>query len=390
MPMSDDDSSDNSDNNEEDEEIGNHRGHEGPAADRRARVLNSPLYEGSTQTVRHGIEKYLKIFTTKMQSKSSLTVTLQATKSLLPIPNGLPDSYSKVRSLLADELLTVEKIHVCINDCILFRGQYSRLISCPMCGEARYKAEDALNRRYPRRTYTYACLQRSLELLFGSANIAQVMQSAGGATFGEIPTSLTDIIDTQSWREWTADSIDDVDEPSTKVILALNTDGVNPYHSQGIQYSLWPIILCFLNLPKQHRNKSYAVLLTGIVPSRNPRHDGGSLEPNLNIYSHLLVDELLRLSSTYIYSAYANAPITVKVRLLVFMMDFQGYAKFFNMSGANSYYACNVCNMRSTRKERNGRHKMVMLGHNSDDVATRDFAEEVCNNLSTHILCKAS
>lgn len=312
------------------------------------------------------------MFVEKKQSKSSLSYAMETTKSLLPSPNAMPVSYDHVRNLLSDELIMLEKIHVCVNDCIMYRQQNVDLARCPICGEKRYKAVDSLGRLYPRRIYNYAPLEQSLKFMFGCANIAQVMQTAGGATVS--PNLMTDISESDKWAEWTSPEGD-----ATKVILGLNTDGVNPFHSQGIQYSLWPIILCVFNLPKHVRNKSYAILLTGIVPSRKPRQHGGNLEPNLQIYTNLLVDDLLQLASTEIYSAYSEAPITVKVRLLVFMMDFQGYAKFFQMSGANSYFPCNICMIRSTRKaDRDGSsHKMVILGHDVNATPTRNFAEEV-------------
>lgn len=267
---------------------------------------------------------------------------------------------------------------------VLFQQALTKSESCPICGEQRFKSKDALEWRYPRRTFSYSSLKQSLELLFNCSNIAQVMQAAGGGTIVPPSNPATDITETQIWLKWTTGGNAD-DEEKTKVILGLNTDGVNPYSSQGIQYSLWPIILCIMNLPKHLRNKDYAIVLIGIVPSRNPKLYGGNLEPNLDTYTALLVDELLNLSSTELYSSYANAPIHVKVSLLVFMMDFQGYAKFFHMSGANSYFACNICLLRSTRKGT----KLVLLGHsaeNGPDCARRSYTEEVCK-YQTFQLC---
>lgn len=140
-----------------------------------------------------------------------------------------------------------------------------------------------------------------------------------------------------------------------------------------------------MNLPKRILNKADALLLVGVIPSKSIRLDKG-LEPDLTVYVDNLVDELLDLCSVEMYSAYSKAPISVKVRLLLFMMDFQGYAKFFCMSGAASFMSCNVCLMESTRLRRrpqqDGQYsKMALLGHASyDNVQRRSYPEEVCKS----------
>ena len=35
-----------------------------------------------------------------------------------------------------------KKIHVCINDCILYRNEYKDLKACPTCGKPIWKADD--------------------------------------------------------------------------------------------------------------------------------------------------------------------------------------------------------------------------------------------------------
>lgn len=335
-------------------------------------TLGSPIYEGSNETVRDVINKYLNIFIEKHLSKAALSEILYATKTTLPSPNLLPDSYQRMRSLISHELIQIRKTHACINDCILFQGVHERLEQCPKCGADRYKSVDALGRKYSHRTYSYCSLKEHLEKLFGCSNIAQVIQSLGGGTL-IVQNIVCDMTDTNMWAEWTENNGDN----SSKVILGLNTDGVNPYSSQGIKYSLWPLILVIMNIPKHHRNKDHAMILAGVVPSRKPRQHGGGLEPNLDPYVNVIVDELIKLSSSEIYSAHSGAPINVKVRLLVFMFDFQGYSKFFHMSGANAYLPCNVCLMRARQMKTSGNFKkMVLIGH-GEEFATRSYAAEV-------------
>lgn len=167
------------------------------------------------------------------------------------------------------------------------------------------------------------------------------------------------------------------------IVLYVYT-GVNPWHTTNSKVSFWPLIFTVMNLPKYIRNKSDALILYGLVPSKTKVAGEKGIEPELLLYQEMMVDELLTLTSIDIHSAYAEAPITVKIEVLLYMLDFQGYSKYFSMSGAVSYRPCNVCTIRSTRVDQ----KMVILGHRSYDAASlkRDYKREVCNNFITLVV----
>ena len=93
------------------------------------------------------------------------------------------------------------------------------------------------------------------------------------------------------------------------------------------------------------RTKADAFLLYGIVPSQLDRQ-GHGVAPDLTAYQQHMIDELIQLCSVEIYSEYSQAHVTVKVKLLRYMMDFQGYTKYFKMSGSTAYEALSVFNMR--------------------------------------------
>lgn len=159
---------------------------------------------------------------------------------------------------------------------------------------------------------------------------------------------------------------------------------MNPFHSSGINFSFWPLIFTIFNLPPHIRTKADALILYGIVPSKIDRR-GCGVEPELHVYQELMVDELIQLSSTELYSAYAAAPVKVKVKLLLYMMDFQGYAKYFHMSGSNAYFSCNLCQIKSTKTG----EKMQLLGHSHyASIPKRDYQAEVRFILSLFIRIK--
>jgi hypothetical protein len=53
--------------------------------------------------------------------------------------NTLPKSYNEAKNLMKELGLGYDLIHVCFNNCVLFRKQYVKLDDCPICGLSRWK-----------------------------------------------------------------------------------------------------------------------------------------------------------------------------------------------------------------------------------------------------------
>ena len=130
------------------------------------------------------------------------------------------------------------------------------------------------------------------------------------------------------------------------ISLTLCTDGVNPFAHNRVSYSMWPIMLTLLNLPRNLRNRFSSILLVGIVPSNGP-HEPQSLQPYLDI----LVDELLELSSCKMYEAYQNAPFDCKTALLLHILDYPGMCKVMSVVGSGGLQGCMFCNIEGIRDE---------------------------------------
>jgi hypothetical protein len=60
-------------------------------------------------------------------------------KKMLPKDNELPASKYEAKKIICPLGLEVQKIHACINDCILYRGEYENLNACLVCSAFRYK-----------------------------------------------------------------------------------------------------------------------------------------------------------------------------------------------------------------------------------------------------------
>lgn len=62
--------------------------------------------------------------------------------------------------------------YVCANDCIIFRDTYAALKECPVCNAQRYKRN-----MIPCRRFQYLPMGPRLERLFGTTNLAQLVQA---------------------------------------------------------------------------------------------------------------------------------------------------------------------------------------------------------------------
>ena len=71
------------------------------------------------------------------------------------------------------------------------------------------------------------------------------------------------------------------------IVLSLCLDGVNPFKSQQINYSMWPIELSVDNFPPSIRKSSAGTFVAGIIPGN------GTKEPSIDTYMELLTEELL-------------------------------------------------------------------------------------------------
>src|SRR6185503_12545857 len=64
---------------------------------------------------------------------------LKLIKNLLPEGNTLPETTYEAKKVVCPLGLEAQKIYACPNDCILYRGEYENLDSCPVCNALRYK-----------------------------------------------------------------------------------------------------------------------------------------------------------------------------------------------------------------------------------------------------------
>jgi hypothetical protein len=61
---------------------------------------------------------------------------------MLSEKNSIPYSTYRAKKILCPLSMKIERIHACLNDCILYHNVYSNLDKCPKCNASWYKPRD--------------------------------------------------------------------------------------------------------------------------------------------------------------------------------------------------------------------------------------------------------
>lgn len=252
------------------------------------------LYPSSNITVTKSLALLFSWFCsspgTSKESFSRLLKVLNA--FILPDGNSLPSSYADALSAIKQFVIPVEKHDCCINDCIIFRkcpeGNFNELSECPKCSEPRYQC----NTKIARKVFKYLPLAPRLNRMFKNENLSRDLQSHLTSRNSSI-RHISDIHQSQAWKSRYCSSGPFHGDPRG-ISLSVCTDGMNPFSKEKVVYSMWPIVVTILNLPRRTRNLPGSILLVGIIP--------GSEEPrNMDPYLDMLVDEICLLNGSVFY-----------------------------------------------------------------------------------------
>lgn len=250
-------------------------------------IAATPLYEGSSITVLQSLAIHFRWF---CQHPGISKAALSSMDGMLPARKQLPSSYEAALAAIEPYLVQPVYYDVCQNDCIIFRKEYASHLECPKCGSKRYISEQSV---IPVRRFTYLPLKPRLCRMFGNQSMAKVLQSHATICSDE-NNPIFDIHQSDAWRRFYNSGL--FKGNGRGVSLALCTDGVSPFSHNKVSYSMWPIMLTLLNLPRRLRNRFASIMLVGIIPSNR-----GQEPQSLNPYLDVLVDELLHLSSCTLF-----------------------------------------------------------------------------------------
>ena len=209
----------------------------------------TPLYPGANITVLNALVQYFFWFTLHPSiSKDALSNLLHFNHHfVLPKENLLPDTYDKAMKIVEPFLIKPLVFHCCPNDCIIVRGENLHLDECPVCHIKRYVHGSTT---VPVKCYTYLPVGPRLVCLFGTPNLASIVQN-NSPTSGEIRDIMYDIHHSPVWK--TAYSKDGVFQGDQHgLAFSICADGVNLFSHNRVCYSMWPVVLTLPNLPRVH------------------------------------------------------------------------------------------------------------------------------------------
>ncbi|KAK1615819.1 hypothetical protein QYE76_021336 [Lolium multiflorum] len=181
---------------------------------------------------------------------------LKMLKNMFPKNNELPSSTYEAKKVVCPLGLEVLKIHACINDCILYRGEYENLNECPVCTALRYKIRgddpgddvegQKPRKKVPAKVMWYAPIIPRLKRLFRNKEHAKLLRwhKEDRKSDGE----LRHPADGTQWRKIDRE-FKDFAADARNIRFGLSTDGMNPFGEQSSSHSTWPVTLCIYNLP---------------------------------------------------------------------------------------------------------------------------------------------
>ena len=106
--------------------------------------VDKPLYARCTKfSIFSAIVVLFQLKTLCGWTNKSFTMLLQVLMDMLPSDAKLPKDHYEAKKIVRDLGLGYEKIHACLNDCVLFWKENVNLKACPCCKESRWKTNEA-------------------------------------------------------------------------------------------------------------------------------------------------------------------------------------------------------------------------------------------------------
>ncbi|KAL0385056.1 UNVERIFIED_CONTAM: hypothetical protein Sradi_2899900 [Sesamum radiatum] len=130
-------------------------------------------------------------------SNHSFNLLLELLRDTFPDNVDLPANYYEANKITTELGFTCEVIDACPNNCMLFRGEDSRLDHCEICGEGRYNDEA---KRVARKRMRYFPLKPRLQKLFMSSKTASLMRWHAEERIED--GVLRHPADSQAWKEF--------------------------------------------------------------------------------------------------------------------------------------------------------------------------------------------
>ena len=242
-----------------------------------------------------------------------------------------PKSYDEAKTYLKELGLAYENIHVCKNNCVLFRKKNAELNVCPVCKESRWKDESG-TKRVPHKVLRHFPLLPRLKRIYASKRTSEETQWHKKVR-KPVENVMSHPADGEAWKAFDRREPSFAEDPRN-LRLALATDGFNPFGNMSTQYSMWPVLLTPLNLPPwEYVNPANCFMCLLIPGPKSPGKD-------FDLFLEPLIEELLDLwKGVKTYDACTGKKFDLRAAVLWCIHD---YPALGTLSGRTTkgYYAC--------------------------------------------------
>jgi hypothetical protein len=293
-----------------------------------------------------------------LQAKSYYRISNVAFNAILLIlalqyPNSsIPKSYEEALSIVGRLGLGYESIHVCPNNCVLFRKDYAKENNCPKCKASRWKDADG-RRKIPEKVLRHFPLIPRLQRMFLSKEQSKEVQWHK-LKRQDVENDLSHPADGDAWKDF--DNIHkDFAADARNIRLGLATDGFNPYGNMSNSYSMWPVFVVPYNLPPWACMDQSNFMLALLIPG--PSSPG----KDFDVFMEPLMEELQELWKG-VKSYDANSPDKFDLRAAI-LWCIHDYPALHTLSGRATagYQACVHCDKENCSKKL--RNKICFIGH---------------------------
>ncbi|XP_074347014.1 uncharacterized protein LOC141685834 [Apium graveolens] len=222
-----------------------------------------------------------------------------------------------------------EKIHVCPNDCLLYRGEINEdETSCHICQASRWKK----NKNGDEIEGIPAKIERVKDNKFRHPADSKIWKEVD-----------------EKWPEFASDS--------RNLRMALSSDGFNPFHGKGTDHSSWPVLLSIYNLPPWLCMKRKYIMLCLLI--------SGPTQPvnDIDVFLQPLIEDLQKLwHGKQVYDAYKRESFVLRGILLWTISD---YPALGSLSGniVKGYNGCVVCVDQTKATRLPNYRKTVVMRH---------------------------
>jgi hypothetical protein len=310
------------------------------------------LYPGCTQFTRFSfVVKMLHWKSYYRISNSAFTSFLKILCSAFPESNCLPKSYDEAKKMLRQLGLGYVSIHVCPNNCVLFRKAYAELDACPVCKASRWK--DPVKKEIPEKVLRHFPLVPRLQRIFANKKTAQEAKWHGSQRKSK-DKEMSHPADGEAWKEFDK-SWPEFAKDERNLRLGLATDGFNPFGNMRSSYSMWPIFVIPYNFPPWACMEESNFMMALLIPG--PRSPG----KHFDVFLEPLVEDLLTLwSGVDTVDALTGKSFKLKAAVLWCIHD---YPALSTLSGRTTrgFFACLHCDKNPLSYSI--RSKLCYIGH---------------------------